>query len=343
MFEHRPADRIPIIDLPWDATIERWEREGMPQGADFREYFDLDYCARVEIDNSPRYETKTLEENDEYRIYTSRWGATLKKWKHAESTPEFLDFTIVDRESWAKAKQRMTPTRDRIDWDDLKKRYARMHEKGYWIEAGFWFGFDVTHSWASGTERILMALVEDPEWCLDMFNHYLDVDIALGQMMLDEGFTFDAIHWYDDLGYKDHQFMSMNMFRELIKPVHKRACDWAHSRGIRTHLHSCGNVEPFVAEWIEIGVDCLNPLEVKAGMDPAALKERYGDQLTLHGGINAVLWDKPDEIEAEMRKVIPTLKENGGYIFSSDHSVPSSVSLEDFRGIVDLAKQLGSY
>jgi uroporphyrinogen decarboxylase len=84
-------------------------------------------------------------------------------------------------------------------------------------------------------------------------------------------------------------------------------------------------------------------LEVKAGMDPVSLKKRYGDKLVLHGGINAVLWDKPEQIKAEMEAVVPKLKENGGYIFSSDHSVPSSVSLEDFRSIVNLAKELGRY
>ena len=56
-----------------------------------------------------------------------------------------------------------------------------------------------------------------------------------------------------------------------------------------------------------------------------------------------MLWDKPAEIEKEMRRVVPLLKQGGGYIFSSDHSVPSSVSLADFRGIVNLAKELGSY
>jgi uroporphyrinogen decarboxylase len=59
--------------------------------------------------------------------------------------------------------------------------------------------------------------------------------------------------------------------------------------------------------------------------------------------VNAVLWDQPEEILAEMERVLPVLKQNGGYIFSSDHSVPSSVSLEDFRRIVQTAKQLGRY
>jgi uroporphyrinogen decarboxylase len=98
-----------------------------------------------------------------------------------------------------------------------------------------------------------------------------------------------------------------------------------------------------VPELISMGLDALNPLEVKAGMDPVALKQKYGQDLVLHGGINAVLWDQPDQIRQEMERMLPVLKESGGYIFSSDHSVPSSVSLNDFRNIVDLAKRLGVY
>ena len=78
-------------------------------------------------------------------------------------------------------------------------------------------------------------------------------------------------------------------------------------------------------------------------MDPLAIKKQYGDRLVLHGGINAVLWDDMAAIEAEMRRVLPELKKGGGYIFSSDHSVPSSVSLAGFWHIVELAKQLGRY
>ena len=125
--------------------------------------------------------------------------------------------------------------------------------------------------------------------------------------------------------------------------MHKRAVDWAHAKGIVASLHSCGDVNPFVPELVEIGMDGLNPLEVKAGMDPVQVKREYGDRLLLHGGINAVLWDDREAIEAEMRRVVPLLKERGGYVFSSDHSVPDSISLENFTAIVTLAKDLGSY
>ncbi|MEK7447865.1 MAG: uroporphyrinogen decarboxylase family protein [Planctomycetota bacterium] len=343
MFDHREADRIPIIDSPWKTTIERWQREGMPNEINFADYFGLDKTAFISIDNSPRYEEKVLEETDEYIIKTTKWGATMKNWKHASSTPEFLDFTIKDPDSWQKAKKRMMPSRDRIDWKYLKENYKTWRSQGYWIQGEPWFGFDVTHAWTVGTERLLMAMVTDPEWVVDMFNHFLDVSLELLDLIWEQGYKFDCIFWPDDMGYKNTTFFSVEMYRKLLKPVHRRAIDWAHAKGIKTHLHSCGKINSLVPELIEIGLDGLNPMEVKAGMDPIYLKKTYGKQLLLHGGINAMLWDNPEKVQTEMERVIPIMKESGGYIFSSDHSVPDSVSLEDFRNIVDRAKKLGTY
>jgi uroporphyrinogen decarboxylase len=343
MFEHREADRVPIIDGPWGATIERWRREGLPADVSFIDYFGMDHVVGVGGDSSPRYESKTIEETDEYVIQTTAWGATMKNWKHSASTPEFLDFRVTDPDVWREAKARITPSRDRVDWAGLQKNYKAWREKGCWIQGGLWFGFDVTHSWFVGTERTLLAMRTNPDWIVDMFNHFLDVSLALLEMIWDAGYEFDCVSWPDDMGYKHNQFFSVDMYRELLKPVHKRAIDWAHARGLKTHLHSCGNVNPLIPELLEIGLDGLNPLEVKAGMDPVHLKKTYGDRLVLHGGINALLYDDFDAIEAQVREVLPVMKESGGYIFSSDHSVPSSISFEDFGRLVALAKELGSY
>ena len=100
---------------------------------------------------------------------------------------------------------------------------------------------------------------------------------------------------------------------------------------------------PRIDDLVEIGIDCLNPLEVKAGMQPLLLKEKYGKRLALHGGINAVLWNDKEAITEEIRRVVPKLKEGGGYIFSSDHSIPNSVSLDNFKAIVEEVKKCGTY
>jgi uroporphyrinogen decarboxylase len=343
ILNHQEADRCPITDDPWGATLERWHREGLPGGVYFGEYFGLDRVVTIGADNSPRFPAQVIQETEEWTERTTSWGTRIREWKHAGGVPEFLDHRIKDPDSWREAKARMVPSRDRVNWDYLKKHYATWREQGAWIEAGFWFGFDVVHSHAVGTERVLVAMVEQPEWVKEMIDHWLDVHLALFQMVWDEGYQFDMISWPDDMGYKGHQFFSPAMYRELVKPAHKRAADWAHAKGLKVRLHSCGNIEPLIPDILDAGIDVLNPLEVKSGLDPIALKAQWGDRLSFHGGLNAVLFDHPDQLWEEMRRVIPEMKRGGGYWISSDHSVPQSVSLDTFREFVRLGKELGSY
>jgi uroporphyrinogen decarboxylase len=343
MFEHKEADRVPMLGGPWASTLERWRREGMPSGVDFAEHFGLDRVIGIRGDVSPRYEEEVVEETEDYIVRRDFWGTTAKNWKHASSTPHWMARTIVDRESWEAAKARMVMGPDRIDWHRLEQNYAEWREKDWWIQGNLWFGFDVTHARVVGTERLLVWMVEEPELVIDIFDAQLDCSLQLLDLVWDRGYTVDSIYWPDDMGYRNGTFFSVDMYRDLLKPVHKRAIDWAHSRGIVAHLHSCGNINALVPELVDIGLDALNPLEVKAGMDPVHLKETYGDELVLHGGLNAMLWDDIDRTKSEIRRLMPILKQNGGYIFQEDHSIPDSVSLEDFREIVALAKELGTY
>lgn len=343
MFQHKEADRVPIIDSPWAGTFNRWYKEGLPRNVEWTDYFDIDKTANIGVDITPQYEEKIIEETPEYRIYTTKWGVTQKSFKEADSTPEFLDFTITTPEAWEDAKKRMTISEDRIPWKRLKDNYDKWVAEGRWITADFWFGFDVTHSWTVGTETLLIAMYEEPEWCRDMFETYLNSCIGLFQKIWDAGYRFDCIYWPDDMGYKNTTFFSNTMYRELLKPVHKRAVDWAHAKGIYAHLHSCGDIMTRIDDLVDIGIDALNPLEVKAGMDAVKIKRELGDRLVLHGGINAVNWSNIDAIMAEIEEKVPILKENGGYIFASDHSIPNDVSLENMKRIIEKVKKVGRY
>ena len=96
---------------------------------------------------------------------------------------------------------------------------------------------------------------------------------------------------------------------------------------------------------IEAGFTCLQPLEVKAGMDIVELKQRYGDHLAFMGGIDVRVMANPDPkaIEKEVRTKLPVAKQRGGYIYHSDHSVPSNVSFEQYCRVLELVRQYGSY
>ena len=343
-YRHQEVDRIPMLDSAWDGTIRRWQNEGMPQNVSWVDYFGFDHQIRVGTDNSPRFAQKVLEENDRYKIVTTQWGTTQKRFRELDSTPENFNYYYDCSARWEEAKQAMlTYHEDRIPWDYLKKNYPRWKAEGRFLQLTVWFGFDVAHSHMIGTENFLIGLLDEPEWATDVFDTYLKTSLDLCQRILDAGYEFDGVFWYDDMGYKGTPFFSPQIYRELLQPYHKKVVDWAHERGMVTELHSCGFIEPLLPDIIQTGVEMLNPLEIKAGMDPQRLKFTWGDKLAFHGGINAQLWNDIDRVKAEMERIIPLMKEGGGYIFASDHSIPNSVSFQNMREIAAIAHKLGKY
>ena len=343
-YKRQEVDRIPMIDYAWEGTIKRWIREGLSPNASWEEHFGFDRSIRIGFDNSPRFEKKILEKNDRYTIETTQWGVTRRVFNELDSTPDNLEYYYDSSDKWEEAKAKMLQdSEDRIPWDYLKENYPKWKAEGRFIQLELWFGFDVAHSWMIGTENLLIGMLEEPEWVEDVFDTYLTTSLNLAQKVLDAGYEFDGVFWYDDMGYKGTTFFSPETYRTLLKPYHKKAVDWAHERGMVTELHSCGYIEPLLPDIVDIGVEMLNPLEVKAGMDPNKLKKLYGDKLAFHGGINAQIWDNLDLIKAEMERIIPLMKEGGGYIFASDHSIPNSVSLATMTEIAKLAHELGKY
>jgi len=341
MFEHKEADRIPIIDSPWGGTVRNWRKQGMLR-RDWRDCFGVDKWEGVSGNYSPRFEYKTIEDTPDYYIATNEWGVTAKQFKKMDSTPEFLDFKI-NKDSWYDIKKRMQFDTGRINLNNVRRNIAGWRKDGRWIQAIFWFGFDVSHSWMVGTESVLLDLALDPDWLYDLFKTCLEGNIAVHQYLYDNGCRLDAVHWPDDMGYRDTQFFSEKTYCEMLKPLQKQACDWAHSHGMYTHLHSCGNIMPFVPHLAEIGIDLLSPLEVKAGMKPAELKQKFGGRMSFMGGINAAHMHELDYVIAEMEALIPKMKEGGGYIFASDHSIPNVVTKKIYKTIVAKAKELGRF
>ncbi len=344
VYKRQEIDRLPMVDKAWAGTVRRWHSEGLPANVEWQDYFGFDRWIYLYTDNSPRFETKILEKTDRYRIETTKWGETRKVFNELDSTPESLDFYYNSSERWEEAKAAMlVDYDDRVNWKMLEQNYPKWKADGRFLQLVIYFGFDFAHSYLTGMENMLIGMYEEPEWITDIFDTYLKTSLALAQKILDKGYEFDGILFFDDMGYKGSPFFSPECYRNLLKPYHKKVVDWAHERGLVAELHSCGFIEPLLPDVVETGVDMLNPLEIKAGMDPFKLKNLYGDKLAFHGGINAQLWDDIELVKAEMERIIPAMKEGGGYIFASDHSIPNSVSFENMKQISELAHKLGKY
>jgi uroporphyrinogen decarboxylase len=147
------------------------------------------------------------------------------------------------------------------------------------------------------------------------------------------------------MGYKQHPFMSPRLYRELIQPAHTQTFAWAHSHQLPVIVHSCGYIEPLLPGLLEAGVDCLQVIEVKAGMDLVRLYQNYSERLSFMGGIDVrVLYNNDRrEIDTELEAKIPIVKQNYGYVLHSDHSIPWNVRHDTYRYFIEKGIELGSY
>ncbi|MDR2047921.1 MAG: hypothetical protein LBP69_00550, partial [Treponema sp.] len=177
MFDHKEADRVVMWDFPWPGALRRWRAEGMPQDVSYEEYFDVDNVGRVQADNSPRYPKAVVAEDDTFITESTEWGAKVRNFKNQDSTPDYVEFTITNPDKWREAKERITPAKDRVPWDYLKENYPEWVKEGRWLLGDVFFGFDNMHSNVVGTETMCIALVEDPQWCVDMYTHCLKVNL----------------------------------------------------------------------------------------------------------------------------------------------------------------------
>lgn len=134
-----------------------------------------------------------------------------------------------------------------------------------------------------------------------------------------------------DFGAQDRPFMPPRVYRELFKPFHKALNDWIHANTTwKCFMHSDGALIDLIPEFIEAGFDILNPVQWTAKhMDPATLKARFGDQLVFWGAVvntQATLPNgSPDEVRAEVRKMIETFSPGGGYVINTIHNVQPDV------------------
>ena len=366
---HEESDRIPFHDSPWVSTIERWHSEGLPGDISPAEHFDFE-IVNFGADTSPRFPVNVLEETDEYILVSTPFGGKRRDHKDYTSTPEIVDYPCTSRDDWEALKERLRPARDRVDWEGKWLRGSAEDERGTEsvLETGRveWrrglpgcrqarqdgrftcysaaVGYDKMQSYVA-SERLLMAIATEPDWVRDMYETDADLAVSMYEIMTEGGFEFDGVWLFCDLGYRNGLLFSPRHYDEQLRPTFRRLFDYFTSEGLPIILHSCGCVKELIPRFIEDGLTCLQPLEVKAGMDLPTLKKAFGDRLAFMGGIDARAMADPDpsRIEREIRSKLSTAKKGGGYLYHSDHSIPNNVSLQQYRRVKELVLAYGGY
>jgi len=158
----------------------------------------------------------------------------------------------------------------------------------------------------------------------------------------------DLTHIYfiaDDVGVQEGLMISPKMFRTFVKPSLTRFIEQAHRYGHKVMYHTCGAVRRLIPDFIEMGVDILNPIQVSArDMDPAELKQTYGDVLCFHGAldIQTVLADgTPEQVRAEVRRLTGILGPGGGFILAPTNLLMPDTPLENVVAMYEEAGKIG--
>jgi len=357
---HEEADRVPVSDFFWGAFIERWRRDlGLPGDADIYRYYDLDWIVTVPNMDPHIRDFEIIGETDEQVIVRTGFESVIRKKFH-DPMPEFLSFD-TDTVEKMNAFRFDDPRDDRRYLSGGDNQIAGVGD-GFarnsppWIDSvkALYPDFPVYGSVCEGHEmlwRIVgsknallwMGLYpDDVARFVERINEF-SLEMTKAQIEAAGGMLDGMVVW-GDVAYRKDMLFSPDYWRRHFKPGVRAIVDVCHDHGIPVIYHGCGNISRIIDDFIEIGVDAYNPLEAKAGLDVVELRRRYGHRFGFCGNMDVTDWAHADM--DRLREIVLTklnAAKGGGFIFQSDHSVPSNVSGERYDFVVGLVREHGVY
>jgi uroporphyrinogen decarboxylase len=205
--------------------------------------------------------------------------------------------------------------------------------------------FNHTFLLMGGLESFVRNLYLHPSLVTRLIRIVKDYFMEVGKRFTEIG--TDVVMIIDDYGQKGGPLMSPKLYRQYIIPALKEMVDSFRKRGTAVFLHSDGNVNLVVEDLIELGIQCLNPIERKAGMDLKQMKESYGERLCLNGNVDAttvLASGDPGRIREQVKECFEIAAPGGGYIFGTDGGeIPPHASAEATRFMFDTALKCRRY
>jgi uroporphyrinogen decarboxylase len=172
-----------------------------------------------------------------------------------------------------------------------------------------------------------------------------EVLVELNHRALAEvGDLIDVVAFGDDVGLQDRPVCSPAMYRALIRPYHERFVETIRSHtGAKILYHTCGSVYRYIEDFIAIGIDALNPVQVGAkNMVPERLKREFGGRIAFWGGLDTqhvLPHGTADEVRAEVRRMFSILGPGGGYVLAAVHNIQPDVPPENVLAMFEAGRE----
>lgn len=238
------------------------------------------------------------------------------------------------------------PSPDDFDYDVLDRDFDKYEE--YAVISGAWghlltIAFDLF-----GMERFLVMMYEDPDMAHYILDRICEVFEGMAQRMFSKTRkNMDIYCINDDYGFQHGPMMSLEMWRKFIKPRLKRLCSVAKRNDSLVMQHSCGSVKIFIPDFIEIGVDILNPVQVTASdMDPEELSKSFKHKIGFHGSIDTqrlLILGSIDDVKREVEKMLVIAKKYRGWALAPNQLIMPETPVENVIALYDTLNEYRWY
>jgi uroporphyrinogen decarboxylase len=332
---HEETDRVPIDFWAEDVVWARLMRDlGLPTKRSLLERFhvDLRWTDHKYVGpdfSDPRTQIRENMWGERFRVLAD--GTQVASGGALDHAQSFFD---IENHHW--------PSNDWVRHDHLRDQIRRDEE--YAILYGYadiWQRVGMVR----GLGNMFVDMIERPDW-VDFMTGKLTgfyLEDWTRAMEAADG-RIDIFFLISDLGAQNGPLMSLGLFRRFIKPRIEQMADLVHSFGKKLLFHSCGSVRLYIDDFIDAGVDILNPIQPScAGMNPKELKAAYGNRLCFHGGmdVQTVLpHGTPDEVRAATRQLIQTMKPGGGFILCPSHTLLPDIPIENIEALYEEALEV---
>ena len=344
-FAHQEPDRVPIdylcnpgIDgrLKAHYGLKADDDEGLRNalGVDFREV-----CAPfIGPQRFPPIHDRRIDE----------WGIRTRWIEHSSGGYwDYCDFPLEDADL-EEILEWPIPEADDYDYKALKEQCECLGEN-YLVLGNPGVGDFINMTGMIRTmEVVLMDLFEDAEETLAFMDRKLKVQLDMLDRCLEvaDG-AIDMLWIGEDLGTQIAPILSLDLFRKHLRPRHQKIVDLGSAYDIPVMIHSCGSSSWAFDDFIEMGISAIDTLQPEANnMDPAYLKDKYGDQLSFHGCISTagpVVDGTVEETIQYMQDKLDILMPGGGYAMSPTHQLQDNSSTENVIAMYDTAREYGRY
>ena len=322
-------DRVPI----WELIVNEPVIKAL--------YGDISYEDFVEeedLDGVTIFEDFRIRKWVDSNTYVDEWGITWRVKEHG--IPYAVEHPITSEEDLADWE----PPDPEADYrlDSLKSAVDRFKGERAIVFLGH-DAFEFSH-YLRGMDRLLMDYVMNPGFAKQLARLVIDYKKRVMERAIEAG--ADIACTGDDYAHRKAPIMSLTHSEEFALPYMQDMVDVAKAGGVPFLKHTDGNLWPIIDDLVETGIDCLDPLEPIANMDIGEVKEQYGDRIALAGNVDCgqlLCHATEEQVVEAVKETIAKGSPGGGHILASSNSIHPAVNPENYRVMVETAKEFGKY